>query len=82
MQPPLPSRRHSSGCAGRHPYMLGVGIFSTVHIAHSWGLMREPAGDRGAQSIAPSASVLNADPFHRLRTRYGGSLATLLHRPG
>ncbi|EHK79377.1 LpqC, Poly [Sinorhizobium meliloti CCNWSX0020] len=53
----------ASGYGKSGPYMLDVGISSTAHIAHSWGLTRKLARDRRGQSVAkaPSAYGLNAD---------------------
>ncbi|ACP21801.1 putative LpqC, Poly (plasmid) [Sinorhizobium fredii NGR234] len=77
----------ASGYGKSGPYMLDVGISSTAHIAHSWGLTRKPARRRQNRSAAkpPSVRVTPADrPFslgEKIRTVIGYALRTTRLKP-
>ncbi|MEY9558684.1 extracellular catalytic domain type 1 short-chain-length polyhydroxyalkanoate depolymerase [Sinorhizobium fredii] len=64
------------------PYMLDVGISSTAHIAHSWGLTRKPARGRRNKPVAMPTSerVAPADRpstlGEKIRTIIGYALRT------
>jgi len=72
----------ASGYGKSGPYMLDVGISSTAHIAHSWGLTRKLTRDRRDNAKPPSASSLNADRSPSAQNKIGKIIGDALRAAG